>query len=102
MLNNVTLGQLETSIHKAVPELSEALVKRFAAKILAETDERLETNVREWLDEVPLTGIVIGDFSVPLIMQIRGNNDFFGALTAMNDYIKEPVLGARKIWRTIR
>ena len=102
MLNFTTIGEIEASVHAAVPELSAETVRRFAERIVRETDERLEGNVREWLEGRPLTNTVLGDYSVPLIMQIRGNNDFFGALTAMNDYLADPETGARRIWRLQR
>lgn len=99
MLKNTQPKELAEAILAAKPELSAANAERLARRLTEETDARLEENVREWLEFLPVTPIVIGDYSLPLIMQIRGNGDFIGALLAMNDYLADPVLGARKIWR---
>ncbi len=102
MLNRTRIDELTAAILKDNPEVSVETADRLARKLHAETDERLEENVRQWLENRPLTAIVLGDYSVPLIMQIRGNRDFFGALGAMNAYLADPEAGARKIWRQRR
>ena len=102
MLHHTQTRELAAAIRAARPELSGAAAEKLAERLRQETDERLEDNVRQWLERKPVTPVVIGDYSVKLIMQIRGNEDFVGALLAMNDYLADPVLGARKIWRQRR
>lgn len=99
MLKNTKPRELAEAILGAMPELNAETAERLAVRLAEETDPRLEENVRQWLEGRPVAPVVIGDYSVPLIMQIRGNEDFVGALLAMNDYLADPDLGARKIWR---
>ena len=102
MLRNVQTEELTAAILTENAGIGEAMARRLAQKVRDETDERLEKNVLEWLEKKEISKLVLGDYSIQLIMQIRGNNDFLGALLAMNDYLADPELGARKIWRAIR
>ncbi len=102
MLQRTQTKELSEAILAENPALSGENAERLAAKLREETDERLEENVREWLEHRPISEIVIGDYSIQLIRQIRQSEDFLDALMAMNDYLADPELGARRIWRQRR
>ncbi len=102
MLANTDIRALTEAILTTAPQMSAELCGGYAERLISETDERLEINVRQWMDGEPLTDVWIGGYCIGMVMQIRGNKDFLGALDAMNAYAKDPAVGELKIWRTMR
>lgn len=73
--------------------------ERIAEEVLKNTDERLEQNLREWINGEQITDIWIGKYCVNAIMAIREDNDFLDALNSMSLYLKNEADGVRQIWR---
>lgn len=102
MLANIALSTLTEAVARTMPAMDKQLCEAYAARLIREIDERLEPNILQWLSGRPLTDIWFGSYSIGMVMQIQGGQDFLGALEALNRYIADPVAGERMIWRTIR
>ena len=87
------------AIRRDNPLMKADVLEKVAIIILENTDSRLEQNVIEWCDGAAVTDIWIGKYCINAIMSIRGDNDFIGALEAMNLYLQDENAGIRRIWR---
>lgn len=101
MLKKTEPSALAEAVRKASPGLSAELSEAYAARLAAETDERLEENVRQWMSGEELTDVWIGAYSVGMVMEIQGGG-FLAALEALNAYSRDPKTGEPKIWRPVR
>lgn len=101
MLRNIEPGMLAEAVRKASGGLSKELSEAYSARLVSETDERLEENVREWLSGEELTDIWIGEYCVGMVMEIQ-NCGFLTALESLNAYSRDPEAGEQKIWRPAR
>ena len=63
------------------------------ARIISETDERLEQNVDEYLHNLPLSGIRIGEYTVTMVMGMNRRTGFWKALEKLSVYAKDPARG---------
>ena len=102
MLTATKLSALAAAIRRTIPDMEARLCEDYAARLIRETDGRLEENVLQWISGAPLTDIWICGYCVGLVMQIQGRQDFLGALEALNCYIANPISGEKRIWRTLR
>lgn len=102
MLAHIDEDKLKKRVAEALRGLSPEAIEKYAKRMIDETDERLETNVDEWIDGKPLSDIYIGKYCIDTVMQIQGQKGFLTALEALNCYAANPALGECKIWRTIQ
>ena len=102
MLKKTDRQKLTEAISQAIPGLEHSACENFAVRIIRETDDRLEDNVREWMEHRPISDIMIGKYCVGMIMAIRGDKDFLSALETLSLYASNPELGECQIWRVIR
>ena len=99
MYNNMT-SRLENKIKKQY-NLPPAAVAGFARK-LSDCCDELKQNLTEWLDEKPLSDIKIRDkYTINMVLNLHGNNDFISAFTALDAYAKNPTAEIR-IWQGIK
>ncbi|MBQ2955081.1 MAG: hypothetical protein IJE08_01325 [Clostridia bacterium] len=89
MLNNISRDALAAALADRYPAFNAAWAERTADRLLSTIDDRLEINVREWLEGRPLTDIWVRTshgrlFSVASLMEIQQNSDFVSALTNLN------------------
>lgn len=69
------------------------------AEKLVNIDNELRTNIEEWADDKPLSEIWIrGKYCVRAVMQIRQDDDFIDAISALNEYVKK-ASNEYLIWR---
>jgi hypothetical protein len=74
-----------------------------AEKVLRECPQVLMENVREWVEEKPLTDIYVGKYSLPMILTIWNSRDFLRALEVLNELQEGNVESAElKIWEMRR
>lgn len=79
--------------------LDDAYIEKIAKDLFCNLDERLKLNLNEWIEGQNISDIWIGKYCINAIMSIRGDNDFLGALEAMNTYLHNEEDGIRLIWR---
>ena len=101
MLSNIDIDQLTACVGRAMPGLAPKRVAAYAERLVAETDERLEPNVAEWIAGEPLSDIWLGQYCMGLVMRIQGRG-FLTALEALNCYAADPAKGESLIWRVSR
>lgn len=101
MLKTIAPAALAEAVAAATPGLDQSLCQALAARLVQETDERLEENVRQWMSGAPLTDVWIGKYCIGMVMALQSCG-FLEALEAMNAYCTDPELGERKIWRAVR
>lgn len=87
------------AIIRQYPEMDRQWCEDYAERLIAETDPRLEKNVLQWINGEPLEDIWIDKYCIGFVMELRGNQDFPGALEAMNLYLQDKDKGERRIWR---
>lgn len=69
------------------------------AEMLVNVNDNLKQNVEEWADDKPLSEIwVRGKYCVRAVMQIRQDDDFVDAISALNEYA-EKSSNEYLIWR---
>ena len=83
-------------------KLNEKAAAYHADKLLRQLPEIFWENLREWSAGRPLTEIRCDQYSIPMIMHIRQNQDFLDACYAMVEYCQDKENGERLIWRTVR
>jgi len=99
---NLDVNLIAGAIMRSLPGMTQPQALTRAQELLAQTDARLEANVRQWAQGEPVTDDWVGDYCINAIMAIRGNRDFLDALDAMNLYLSDPAAGKLRIWRTRR
>ena len=91
--------ELSACIAQRCGGLTQEAAADYAARLLAQLDPRLEGNLREWMENRPVSDVWIGQYCVNAILSIRGDGDFLSALEAMNAYLRDADAGKRLIWR---
>ncbi len=71
-----------------------------AERLLGDISDELMVNLREWVNGEEISDVRTGDYSVRMVMGIRGDNQFLDALEALVLYSKDEKAGLREIWRT--
>ena len=71
-----------------------------AERLLGDISDELMVNLREWVNGEEISDVRTGDYSVRMVMEIRGDNQFLEALEALVLYSKDEKAGLREIWRT--
>ena len=102
MLKNINREQLIARLKADYPAMGSRWVEAQADKTAAETDDRLEPNVAEYLNNLPLSEILIGDYSVAMVMRMNPWTGFWKAIQKLSVYAKDPVRGAAMIHETRR
>ena len=64
--------------------------------------DKLMRQLWEWSFGRSLTEIRYDQYSIPMIMHIRQNQDFLDACYTMIEYCQDKENGERLIWRTVR
>ena len=94
--------KLSKKIQKAY-FLSEKAAERKAAAILEKCPPQLMPNVIEWCSDEKLTDILVGKYSVPMIMAVWGRQDFIGALEVIIEFLHGDAEAAEyRIWQMRR
>lgn len=82
---------------------SSELAEYHAKKILENLPRVLAPNIDEWCERnQKLSDIYVGKYTVPMIMQLWGNDDFLSAVQVLIEYERNPDEGERLIWRMRR
>lgn len=92
-------SSLSQAIKRCHPEMDETWCGDYAERLIKETDARLEKNVIQWMKGEVIEDIWIDKYCIGFIMELRQNQDFLGALEAMNLYVQDKEDGERRIWR---
>ena len=99
---NVHEGELAAVLQQKIPGMDAAFAVIRARELIADTDERLERNLRQWMEGKTISDDWVGKYCINAILAIRGDRDFLGALEAMNLYLQNPRMGELRIWRARR
>lgn len=74
-----------------------------AEQICHNCPEQLRPNVEQYALGSKITDIYVGQYSIPMIMAIWGNQDFIGALDVITQYLNgDPDIAEHRIWRMRR
>lgn len=74
-----------------------------ALEILANGPSQLLPNVEQWSNRKKITDIYVGKYSIPMIMEIWGRQDFISALEIITEYLNGDCdMAERRIWQTRR
>lgn len=99
---NINEENMAAALGRAIPGLGKEQAISRARDLIANTDCRLEQNVREWMEGMPISDVWVNKYCINAIMDIRKDRDFLSALEAMNLYLQDPKLGELRIWRIRR
>lgn len=99
-------SRLIAAIRRHYPDHGENWSIRYADRMIARTDARLETNVREWVDGMPLSDVRFPArdgraYSILSVMQARANTDFLGALEVMDEFFRDEDAAIAQIRRVV-
>ncbi len=71
------------------PHLSVVMVDEIMQRLI-DADERLKTNLYEWLNDKPLSDIWIHNkYCIGAVIKIRNDQDFVSAFLALDEYAKD-------------
>ena len=99
---NVHEGELAAVLQQRIPGMDPAFAAIRAQDLIADTDQRLEQNLQQWMEGKALSDDWVGKYCINAILAIRGDRDFLSALEAMNLYLQNPRMGELRIWRARR
>ncbi len=77
---------------------------KWAASIHSQLNDvvtELKPNIVEWVSGEPISDIWIGKYCVNAVMKIRGDDNFVGAILALDRYAKNPTReNEARLWLT--
>lgn len=95
-------AQLIQALQRELPGMSEEAAAARADALIAQTDVRLEENIRQWMAGQPISDLWVGKYCINAILAIQESRDFLSALDAMNLYLQDSKAGELRIWRARR
>lgn len=98
-MEKIDKKKLIAAMRAANPFASDAAIERRADALLLTLDERLIPNLAQWVQGEEISDIFIGQYCVKAVMEIRGDDDFLGALEALSLYARDEKAGTFEIWR---
>jgi hypothetical protein len=88
MIKNIKREQIVKRLHEYFPN-SDKKCNILADKMIKKCPEELELNVQEWLDhKEDYTEVMVGELSVPIVLDFSPRAYFVSAIIAIGDYDK--------------
>ena len=102
MLNSIDRESFAGAIQQSYKTMTETSSNNLAAKLIDTLDSSIEGAVTAWIkgDEVP--DISFEKYSINKILAVRNSDDYLEAFKLLSEYVKNPVIGEKHIWKPIR
>lgn len=85
MANKQLLEKIKKEHPNFLPSKQEELAER-----LTTVDEKLRPNIREWLNDQPLSDVYVNDrYCVRSVMKMYGDKNFVRAIILLDNYLKD-------------
>ena len=101
MNGNMRAALTEKIIKQYKLNVADAVLR--AEMVMKKCPQILMKNVCEWVRNMPLTDVYVGEYSLPMILSIWNNSDFLRALEVMEELLEgHTEMAELKIWEMRR
>ena len=102
MLHNINHQEFANAIRQSYKTMTDASSFNLAAQLMESFDASLEEAVKAWIEGKEIPDTAFEKYSINKILSIRNNSDYLEAFELLSDYIRDPVIGEKRIWKPAR